>query len=73
MHTVTFTVDGYIGDTNVQGLVISDVTSYSIDVANKLLQLNFASKAPVFVAIGTAATITTTVASGYVTAVTIAD
>lgn len=73
MHTCTFTVDGYIGDRNVQGLVIPDVTSFNLDVDKQLLQLNFASKAPVFVAIETMAQITVSDAAGFVTAVSVTD
>lgn len=71
---MTLTIDGYIGDTNLQAAVFTGVSSFTVDSNQQLLTMNFSSgRPPTFVDISTAATMTVTLASNYVTAAAVAD
>lgn len=74
MHLMTFTVDGFAGaGVTLTALVLNDILEYSYNSDSRLLKLTDSNGKVTNISVSDQATWTITVASNYVTAVTIAN
>lgn len=72
--SATFTVDGFTGaGIEVSALVLENIAKFEVDVNNAMLKLTDDDGKVTNVAISDAATMSVTLASNRITAVTVAD